>query len=438
MSTPKKPSDGVRIPSIPSMPAVDVRFRPGSVFTSGPAISLPPPAQSIPPQSGATPTISGMPGANPSSNPPSLAPTQSIPAAARPVSPRSRLSLIVMICGAVAGLVLAAFALGRSGRVVLPSRAAAPSFFAERVDVSQFQRGNLHTHSTRSDGRQPPEEMAAWYRDHGYQFLVLSEHDVLIDSADLETMEAPGFVMIPGEEISSQGDDKPVHVLALCIGDVIASGRFSDTRSALLDAVGAVRHAGGVPVVNHPNFQWALTTSDVAALHGDYALEIWSGHPEVNTLGSTLRPSHEELWDELLTRGRDVSAVAVDDAHTLMQENTASATPGHGWVQTFGGETSRKAICTALAGGQYYASSGVAFRRIRVTESSLTVWVDDATASVDFVGNGGAVLASTAPVADEGGFVASYALRGGESYVRARASVKGHGQAWTQAYRTIH
>jgi hypothetical protein len=344
--------------------------------------------------------------------------------------------MIASICSGVVALVVVAFVLGRSGRIAFHT--APPALFADRVDVAQFQRGNLHTHSTRSDGHQSPEEVAAWYRDHGYQFLVLSEHDVLIDTTDLATMEAPGFVMIPGEEISDLGDDKPVHVLALCIDEQIPSGHFPDARSALLDAVTAVRRGGGWPVVNHPNFKWALTTSDVAALPGDYALEISSGHPDVNTLGNGVRPSHEALWDELLARGRHVDAVAVDDTHSLLWENPMSATPGHGWVETFGGDTSRRAICSALATGQYYASSGVSFRRIRVTDSAFTVWLDDASASVDFVGNGGAVLASMRPAADGDRFAATYTLRGGESYVRARATVSGHGQAWTQAYRTAH
>jgi hypothetical protein len=434
MTTPKKPPDVLRIPSIPSMPAVDVRYRPEAVFTPGPAISLPPPAPSIPPQFAETPS-SSPPSILPSSS--GAPPTPSLPAGRLPIS-RRRLALMTSICGGVVALVAAAFVLGRSGRVARTGGAATPSVFLERVDVSHFQRGNLHTHSTRSDGRQPPEEVAGWYRDHGYQFLVLSEHDTLIGDDDLAKLEAPGFVMIPGEEVSSAGDDKPVHVLALCIGEVIPSARLPDTRSALLETVTAVRHAGGVPVVNHPNFQWALTTSDVAALPGQYALEIWSGHPEVNTLGSALRPSHEQLWDELLTRGREVTAVAVDDAHTLVRENALSATPGHGWVQTFGAETSRQSICAALAGGQYYASSGVSLRRIRLTDSSLTVWLDDDDATVDFIGNGGDVLASMAPARDADGFAASYVLRGGESYVRARVSVAGHGQAWTQAYRTAH
>ncbi len=98
-----------------------------------------------------------------------------------------------------------------------------------------------------------------------------------------------------------------------------------------------------------------------------------------------------------------------------------SATPGHGWVATFGGDTSRHAICGALAAGRYYASLGVSFRRIRVTESSLTVWFDDATASVDFVGNGGVVLASMTRRRGRRRFRRDLrASRGGELRSRAR------------------
>ena len=40
----------------------------------------------------------------------------------------------------------------------------------------RFYRGNLHTHSTRSDGLKSPEEVVAVYRDHGYDFLALTDH----------------------------------------------------------------------------------------------------------------------------------------------------------------------------------------------------------------------------------------------------------------------
>lgn len=37
-------------------------------------------------------------------------------------------------------------------------------------------RGNLHTHTTLSDGRYTPERAAALYRDAGYDFIALTDH----------------------------------------------------------------------------------------------------------------------------------------------------------------------------------------------------------------------------------------------------------------------
>src|SRR6267154_1469504 len=43
----------------------------------------------------------------------------------------------------------------------------------------RWYRGNLHTHSLWSDGDDFPEMIADWYKRHGYQFLALSDHNVL-------------------------------------------------------------------------------------------------------------------------------------------------------------------------------------------------------------------------------------------------------------------
>ncbi|HVU14003.1 MAG TPA: hypothetical protein VHD90_22145, partial [Phototrophicaceae bacterium] len=40
----------------------------------------------------------------------------------------------------------------------------------------RFYRGNLHTHSTRSDGRLSPELVCRFYREAGYDFLAITDH----------------------------------------------------------------------------------------------------------------------------------------------------------------------------------------------------------------------------------------------------------------------
>jgi len=369
--------------------------------------------------------------------PPSVPPPSLPPTAASAGSRRVWLVVLAASLLAVAPLV-ARLRHGGTTRHAFAGSGRA-GVFSTTLDVRKFQRGNIHTHTTRSDGQQSPQEVARWYRDHGYQFLAITDHDVLVDPVEVRDVETPGFVLVPGEEITSVAGDKPVHVQALCIDRLIASGRFASPLDALAQGTAAVHAQDGFAVVNHPNFSWAFGLADLMPLAGSYGLEIWSGHPASHSSGDASRPAHQALWDELLTRGRRVTAVAVDDAHTLIASGTgAEALPGRAWIETFG-ELGRAPICEALRNGQLYASSGVALRRIRVEPDRFTVWVDDPLDAVEFVASAGHVVANVtgdAFVQDADGFAASYALRGGEPYVRAVVNAPDGTAAWTQAYYT--
>ena len=39
-----------------------------------------------------------------------------------------------------------------------------------------FRKGNIHTHSTASDGELEPEEVCRRYREGGYNFLAITDH----------------------------------------------------------------------------------------------------------------------------------------------------------------------------------------------------------------------------------------------------------------------
>ncbi|MBK9316840.1 MAG: hypothetical protein IPM55_21725 [Acidobacteria bacterium] len=43
----------------------------------------------------------------------------------------------------------------------------------------KWYKGNTHTHTLNSDGDSTPDEVARWYRENGYQFLVLTDHNFL-------------------------------------------------------------------------------------------------------------------------------------------------------------------------------------------------------------------------------------------------------------------
>jgi hypothetical protein len=311
--------------------------------------------------------------------------------------------------------------------------APSPPHFARSFTVSHFVRGNLHTHTNRSDGDSTPEDVIRWYQAHGYGFLALTDHNRLSIPSDYASLVTPDFTLVPGEEVSMYVHGRQVHVNALCTRTVILGGDFTTSAEALDHALREISAQQGVAIVNHPNFDWALTKNDVVGAEGETFLEVASGHPYVHTAGDKTHPSHEQLWDDALTAGRDVMGVAVDDVHHLVTDADPEAFPGVAWVELFGDAHGVDAVCDALRQGALYASTGAALRSITVTRDAYEVVPEDHGATVVFFGSGGRTLA---PVAAGNGenTGATYRVVGDEGYVRAR--VEGtHGFAWTPAVR---
>lgn len=281
-------------------------------------------------------------------------------------------------------------------------------------------KGNLHTHTSMSDGDSTPQEMAAWYRDHGYQFLVITDHDKLTSIAAPE-----GLVLVPGEEVTAKLPKKPLHVNAIGLTRVVEPQTGATPVEVLQRNVDAVRAAGGIALVNHPNFGWAFGAKELLQLRGVTLLEIASGHPYVNAQGP---PTVESMWDELLTAGHRVWGVAVDDSHHLKRPwDTDVALPGKAWVVVRAQQADAKSILGALERGEFYASTGVELEdfgpaSVKVKEKNLAHY------RVQFIGANGRVLQETA------GTSASYKIRGDEGYVRAKVTDSNGRCAWTQPF----
>lgn len=60
-----------------------------------------------------------------------------------------------------------------------------------------FLKGNLHAHSTVSDGRLTPSLLASCYKGHGYDFIAITDHNVFSSYGQLE-----GMPIIAGMELS--------------------------------------------------------------------------------------------------------------------------------------------------------------------------------------------------------------------------------------------
>jgi hypothetical protein len=313
---------------------------------------------------------------------------------------------------------------------------ALPLHFDEAIDVAIFQKGNIHTHSKWSDGDSLPEVLYRWYRDHGYNFLAVTDHNTRTDPLLFKSIERKGsFVMIAGEEVTMMGAGKQVHVNALCTKATIGGHHSEHQGESLAWAVQKIREQGGVALVNHPNFDWALSAADVAAARGAQLLEIASGHPWVHTDGDATRQSHEAIWDAMLTQGLTFAGAAVDDAHRFAgprRDPEHLALPGRAWIQVFADAPDRDQICAALAKGSLYSSTGVVIKRITVKDDTYAVALGRADVNVEFLGKNGEILQTGKP-GDDG--TATYRLVGTEVYVRARITAPDGKRAWTQPSR---
>jgi len=345
---------------------------------------------------------------------------------------RGIVTILISALGLLSGMGLGAEVEPRSAHPApAPARAQARPHFSRSFDVAHFQKGNVHTHTTLSDGGSSPEQTIAWYRSHGYQFLALTDHNTLSKPARYGSLQEPGFVLISGEEITMTGKGRQVHVNALCTQNRIPGGAFGSAAAALSNAISQVRTQGGVAIVNHPNFDWALSAADVTDARDAALLEIASGHPYVHSAGDATHPSHEALWDIALSSGADFMGVGVDDEHHIDVSSDPPATPGRAWIATFGDVTDPGPICAALALGDLYASTGVDLRRIAVADGRYEVDPVQAHATVVFIGAGGRELSRSKETDGR----AVYVVRGDEGYVRARVELADGKRAWTPAIR---
>jgi len=296
----------------------------------------------------------------------------------------------------------------------------------------RWYKGNTHTHTLNSDGDSTPDEVVRWYRTEGYNFLVLTDHNYLTSVEGLNALHGADdkFLVIKGEEVSDWFGEKPIHVNGLNVARVVEPQGGKSVVETLQRNVDAVRAASGVPHINHPNYEWAITAEDLKQVQNNKLFEIYNGHHLVNNQGGGGVPGLEEVWDIILSSGKLLYGIAVDDAHNFKQPwNKNSARPGQGWVMVRAKSLTAPAILEALERGDFYASTGVELTDYQTNEKEMIVTIKQERSSkyrVLFIGAGGKVLkeAITSP--------ASYQFRGEETYVRAKILESNGKVAWTQ------
>lgn len=228
----------------------------------------------------------------------------------------------------------------------------------------RWYKGNVHVHSTASDGGKTFAELAGMYAGAGYDFVVRTDHwvcsDVAADAGDWPLLWLDG-IELDGQDEAGSG----FHVV--CLGRTVGL----DREMGLVPAMAAAREQGAMLVLAHPH--WSGNSLRDALRHGFAGVEVYNHVCRwMNGKGDG-----GVYWTAMLDAGGGSLAFAVDDAHVV------EGHPGWdgGWVMVRAGECTREAIGAALRAGNFYSSCGPEIREIGFDNGRLRV----ATSPVSFI-----------------------------------------------------
>lgn len=338
-----------------------------------------------------------------------------------------------------------------------------------------WYKGNTHAHSLWSDGDAAPETVVEWYKSNGYDFLCLSEHNILADgSVDrwfpitedgrltptkvaalekryghewvthdvrhgrsymrLKTLpelkrrfeEDGQFLLVPGIEITSVLP--PVHVNAFNVDDLLPAANFVDTTEgfiANLDFVAQFGQRTGAPTlahINHPNWQDGYPAEAVIPLDGALIFEVYNGHPGVRNWGGQSRHmvSTDRFWDIVLAmrlkrdKRNTLFGVGVGDSHDYFDFGVGHANPGRGWIMVRANALTPEAIIDAMRRGNFYASSGVELLELEQSSKAIRIRIqpeDGVRYTTQFVGTLRGFDSVSRPARDEAGDIVNSATR---------------------------
>ena len=209
-------------------------------------------------------------------------------------------------------------------------------------------KGNLHSHTTVSDGVYTPEEMAADYRAHGYDFISMTDHNVFVPHPELEK---DGLLLMTGvEQDIAYSRHKCIHVVGTGQAGKTETDypcrKYSAEELTDQELIDLMAKDGQFVVIAHP--VWSrMEPEELSVLKGFHAIEVYNkGAEHLCRAGIA-----DVYWDMLLRRGYKIFGMASDDTHKKFDAFG-------GWICVKAKEKSHAAILEALFDGQFYASSG--------------------------------------------------------------------------------
>ncbi|MEG0239353.1 hypothetical protein [Anaerorhabdus sp.] len=310
----------------------------------------------------------------------------------------------------------------------------------------EWYKGNLHSHTTLSDGKLDPIQSKELYQNLGYQFISLTDHDAYFDHR--EELDDENFITLPGIELSAylKTSDNSYSIKCHHMNGFLGTKEMqlnklknleSGTRLTPRKYLGEwkgqevaqemcdqLRSYGMFVMMNHP--VWSrVDQDDFINTQNCWALEIFNYGTELesNTGYDTLH------WDILLRRGMMMPCVATDDNHN----NPRLPDSGGGYVMVQAPQLTHESIVQSLLDGNFYSSSGPTIIDFGIDEDALYITCSKVKEIRFIVGNrvgdGLTVRALPGELLEK----ANYKLRGHEVYGRVECVDENGCIAWSNA-----
>lgn len=228
----------------------------------------------------------------------------------------------------------------------------------------RFLRGNIHTHSTRSDGRLSPEEVCRAYRRAGYDFLMLSDHflaEYRYPVTDTRPFRRDGFTTLIGAELHAPATSHGElwHIVAAGLPLDFPALQPGEDAAALARRA---RAAGAFLGFAHPNWS-GLSVEEARLMDMVHAVEIYNH----GSARDTDRGDGSYLLDALSNEGRRLSCYAVDDAHFHREDYFGA------WTMVKADSSEPEALVAALKAGDFYSTQGPELKSLTIEHGHIVV-----------------------------------------------------------------
>lgn len=258
--------------------------------------------------------------------------------------------------------------------------------YALEEDLYQLTplRGDLHGHSYRSDGKRDPAALAGHYREQGYDFFALTDHNRYWTGGEIdETYEDvdTGFTRVLGEEVHTPGC--LVHIVHVggkksvaekyvkdregyeeevkeCFARVpeTVPEQYRERYARVMWATEHIHAAGGIAIFPHP--YWQPVGSQVYNVHDKFAQILmksgmFDAYELIGGMGQVGINRSVALWNDLRAEGLKLPAVGSSDVHGLK----GSKYFPHSFTICFAEKNENDAIISAVKGGLCVAVEAV-------------------------------------------------------------------------------